>query len=114
MVEERFYRSQGWIENEEAYKQLFNEYDIWQNKCKNHVIEATKAANWLADVVRRDLNPLFFATKGKFFVIEGPYDRLEFRSHFYEYTEEEKKKIMNKCLKDEYFPAKFQSKPNDE
>lgn len=97
LVEERFYKSRGWIEDNNEYQQLFNEYKAWNEKCQNHVIEATKAANWLADVVRRDVNPLFFATKGKFFVIMGPYDMLTFRSIFFEYTEDKKKEIMHLC-----------------
>jgi len=99
LVEERFYRSRGWIEDDNEYQQLFKEYDAWQNKCKNHVIEATKAANWFADIIRRYFNPLFFATKGKFFVIMGPYDILTFRSLFFEYTEQEKKEILSICEK---------------
>lgn len=97
LYEELFYKSRGWIEDDNEYQQLFNEYDDWQKKCKKHVIEATKAANWFADIVRRDINPLFFATKGKFFVIMGPYDELDFRSLFFEYTKEEKKKILHLC-----------------
>jgi hypothetical protein len=99
LVEERFYKSRGWIADNNEYQQLFKEYDAWQNKCKDRVIEATKAANWLADIVRRDINPLFFATKGKFFVIMGPYGMLEFRSYFFEYTEQEKKEILSLCEK---------------
>ena len=99
LVEERFYKSQGWIEDDNEYQQLFKQYDAWQNKCKDHMIEATKAANWLADIVRRDVNPLFFGTKGKFFVIMGPYDMLTFRSYFFEYTEQEKKEILSLCEK---------------
>jgi len=95
--EERFYRSRGWIEDDNEYQKLFNEYKAWNGKCQNSVIEATKAANWLAEVVRRDINPLFFATKGKFFVIMGPYDMLAFRSYFFEYTEEEKREILRLC-----------------
>ncbi|MFC1593048.1 hypothetical protein ACFL4C_03445 [Candidatus Omnitrophota bacterium] len=98
LVEERFYKSRGWIEDDNEYQQLFNEYDAWQHKCKEHVIEATKAVNWLADVVRSDVNPLFFATKGKFLVIMGPYDPLiTFRSLFFEYTEEDKIDILRSC-----------------
>ena len=100
LVEERFYKSRGWIEDDNEYQQLFNEYKAWNEKCQNHVIEATKAANWLADVVRRDVNPLFFATKGKFFVIMGPYGMLEFRSYFFEYAEDEKREILRLCEKD--------------
>ena len=97
LVEERFYKSQGWIEDHDVYQQLFKEYEAWCDKCQKHVIEATKAANWFADIVRRDINPLFFATKGKFFAIMGPYDTLTFRSLFFEYTEVEKKEIMRLC-----------------
>jgi hypothetical protein len=97
LVEELFYKSRGWIEDDNEYQQLFNEYKAWHDKCENHVIEATKAANWFADIVRRDVNPLFFAIKGKFFVIMGPYDGLAFRSYFFEYTEEEKKKNLHLC-----------------
>jgi len=97
LVEERFYKSRGLIEDNDEYQQLFKEYEAWQKKCQDHVIEATKAANWLADIVRRDINPLFFATEGKFFIIMGPYDGLEFRSYFFEYTEKEKKEILRLC-----------------
>ena len=107
LVEERFYKSRGWIEDDNEYHQLFEEYDAWQRKCKDHVIEATKAVNWLADVIRRDINPLFFATKGKFFVIMGPYDGLQFRSYFFEYTEREKERILRLCDKGWKITKKF-------
>lgn len=99
LVQDKFHKSGGWIEDHHEYQRLFEEYEAWENKCQHHVIEATKAANWLADVVRRDVNPLFFATKGKFFVIMGPYDMLEFRSYFFEYTDKEKSRILSLCEK---------------
>lgn len=46
------------------------EWDRWRKRCYAWIYEATKAVNWLAGVVRRDLNPLFFAAEGKFAVIE--------------------------------------------
>lgn len=45
-------------------------WDRWRKRCYAWIYEATKAINWLADVVRRDLNPFFFAAEGKFAVIE--------------------------------------------
>lgn len=99
LVEERFYKSRGWIEDNNEYQELFKEYEAWQSSCQNHVIEATKAVNWLADVVRRDINPLFFATKGKFFVIMGPFGAGAFRSYFFEYTEREKQAMLRLCNK---------------
>lgn len=107
LVEERFYKSRGWIEDNNEYQQLFKEYEAWQSKCQNHVIEATKAVNWLADVVRRDINPLFYATKGKFFVTMGPYDFLTFRTYFFEYTEREKERILRLCAKGWTIAKKF-------
>jgi hypothetical protein len=47
-----------------------DEWNRWQKHCSAWIYEATKAVNWLADVVRRDLNPLFFAAEGRFAVIE--------------------------------------------
>lgn len=97
LVEDRFYKSRGWIEDDQLYQQLFQEYDAWHSKCRNHVVEATRAVNWFADVVRRDINPSFYATKGKFFIIMGPYDDLQFRSCFLEYTGSEKQAILCLC-----------------
>lgn len=48
-------------------------YMKWLAQCYSAVREATKAANWFADVVRRDINPMFFASEGKFLVTEGPF-----------------------------------------
>jgi hypothetical protein len=111
LVEDMFYRSRGWIEDDELYQQLFKEYEAWQRKCQKHVIEATKAVNWFADVVRRDINPLFYATKGKFFIIMGPYDNLAFRSLFFEYTDRKKESILRLCNKGWEISKKFT--PND-
>ena len=104
LEEDRFYHIPEW--NPPLYERLSKEYEAWHDKCENHVIEATKAVNWLADVVRRDINPLFFATKGKFFIVMGPFDALEFRSFFLEYTEKEKKEILHFCSQHKMWPAK--------
>lgn len=50
----------------EKYHKLRVEFDNWVEECHGLVIESTKAANWFRDVVRRDINPLFFAAEGKF------------------------------------------------
>lgn len=49
-----------------------------------------KAANWLADTVRRDVNPAFFAVAGRFLLTLGPDATLGFETHVFEYTPEEK------------------------
>ncbi len=93
LEEERFYHIPEW--NSELHQKLFDEYKAWRDKCEKHIFEATKAANWLADIVRRDVNPTFFATKGKFLVTLGPGDDLTFRTALLEYTEEEKREMLH-------------------
>lgn len=90
-TEIKFYKISEW--NPELYHELLKEYEEWHDKCEKHIDEATKAANWFAEIVRRDINPLFFTTKGKFFLEKGPYEMLQFRTYFLEYTEEEKEEI---------------------
>ena len=51
---------------------LYEKFRDWINAFEIFVCETTAAANWFASVVRRDINPLFFATKGKFMTVVGP------------------------------------------
>lgn len=64
------------------------EYDAWLDECHSLLVEATKCANWFADMVRKDINPLFFIEEGKFLTIEG--DILGYEHKLYEYTAEQK------------------------
>ncbi len=84
----RFYKIPEW--NPKLYKKILSEYNIWEQKCFNLVIEISKALNWFADVVRRDIDPLFFAKQGKFTVMYGPNMDLSYITELYEYTEDEK------------------------
>lgn len=90
----RFYRGDGWNPNYDRDVRLFEE---WQSECQKHIYLSTKAANWFADVVRRDINPLFFAVKGKFVVTEGPDFNLKINTRLLEFTEEEKQRYPD-CL----------------
>lgn len=63
-----FYKAEG--VTPQNYHQLRDQFDRWMNHQEQHIVEATKAANWFADVVRRDINPLFFALEGRFVVAE--------------------------------------------
>src|SRR5262249_9166687 len=61
----KFYNQLGeW--NPERYKQRGDEWEEWLAQCQGLIFEATKAANWFADCVRKYINPRFFATDGKF------------------------------------------------
>lgn len=79
--------------NPKLYEEVRREYEIWQDEVDALVVDATKAANWVADVVRRDINPMFFAVQGKFTITYGPVKDLRFQTILREYTEEEKKGI---------------------
>ena len=87
----QFYKIDEW--NPELYDKLGKEFDKWVDQCHELVFEATKAANWVAEIVRRDINPLFFAIEGKFLVTYGPNSDGSFRTVLLEYTEDEKKSM---------------------
>lgn len=72
------------------YAEDVERYDDWVEECCQLIYETTKAANWFAEVVRREINPLFFLEKGKFIVEEGPMADLSTRTRLLEFTDEEK------------------------
>lgn len=83
----KFYKAGGFNPN---YDADLERYEEWLNSCWAAVVDATRAANWFADVVRRDINPMFFAERGKFVVLEGPFTDLSMRASIPEFSEEEK------------------------
>lgn len=89
----KFYKD-GYNEN---YHSDLERYREWVKSYRHLVLEATKAANWFADVVRRDVNPLFFAEHGKFVVEEG-YGRLGIYFDVLQFTEEEKQNLPDSLL----------------
>jgi hypothetical protein len=87
----KFYKRDGQFNPN--YDRDAKEYENWLDRCLATLREATKAANWFADVVRRDVNPMFFAVEGKFLVSEGPFIDLSFRTQLLEYSDEEKSNL---------------------
>jgi hypothetical protein len=82
---------------------LSEEFDMWVEECHHLIIDATKAANWFREVVRRDINPMFFAADGKF-VATYPWSVDMGLSHQYllpEYTQDEKSSLPNSLPEDE-------------
>jgi hypothetical protein len=86
----RFYKL---IDPNPRYDEDVEKFETWLEDSYELVYQATKAANWFADVVRRDVNPMFFAESGKFLIEEGPYDGLSWRTRLLEYTKEEKENL---------------------
>ena len=89
-ITDRYYQRPDFNPN---YDNQIKEFEEWQSQCDLLLHDATKAANWFADVVRREVNPFFFATKGKFLVLEGPFMDMSFRSSLLEFTEEERARL---------------------
>jgi hypothetical protein len=80
---DRFYRLQ--VHSPVEYKRLLEQFNAWSNACDELLRETARAANWLADVIRRDINPLFLIREGRFSIVEGMFVGFIFRSETYEY-----------------------------
>lgn len=89
-IADKFYRSQVFNPNYDNDVRLYRE---WISKFSSLLIDSTKAANWFADVVRRDVNPMFFAEYGKFRVYEGMGVDLKNYMVVPEYNDKEKSEL---------------------
>lgn len=91
---DRFYRIQEWDQNK--YYSLLHKFDDWVQQCHQLILDSTKAANWFRDVVRRDINPMFFATE-KFTVIY-PWSESFSHKHLLLEYEHAEKNCLPECL----------------
>lgn len=91
-VADRFYKRPR---NNPDYDQDLSEFEDWQERCYDYIRQATKAANWFADVVRRDVNPSFFAAHGRFSIKEGPFEDFSVRISIPQYSEAERDSMPN-------------------
>lgn len=98
----QFYKISEW--DIERYDKLSHEFDDWVEECHQLIIDATKAANWFREVVRRDINPMFFAAEGKF-IATYPWSSGDIGlSHTYllsEYVQQEKDSLPDSLSEDE-------------
>ena len=88
----KFYKAHGFNKN---YDEDLEEYEEWIDQCHQLIRDTTKAANWFADIVRQDINPMFFAEKGKFLVMEGPFMDMSFQTKLLEFNDDEKINLPN-------------------
>jgi hypothetical protein len=85
----KFYKEGGYNPNFDS--DLFI-YEQWLDECFALVYHAVRSANWFADIVRRDINPMFFAESGKFVIEEGPFwPDFSYKARVIEYSEDEKR-----------------------
>lgn len=92
-IGDRSYKRQ-W-HSEEVFAELAAKRDRWERYLDDLIIEVNKSANWLAEIVRRDINPLFMAIEGKCSLNFGPDDNLSFHTFVPEYSADEKEKLIN-------------------
>ncbi|PZO45179.1 MAG: hypothetical protein DCF19_00795 [Pseudanabaena frigida] len=93
----KFYKR---IDPNPNYADDVKRYEQWLERCYSTIYEATKAANWFADVVRDYVNPMFFVEEGKFIIEQGmkSITDLNYYSELLEFTEEEKAKYPEKIF----------------
>jgi len=86
--------------DQEQNNKLVRKFYEWEKECHQLLIDSTKAANWLREVVRRDINPLFFAVEGKFVLtfLLTTYTQEEKDRLLRAYTQEEKDNLPNSLL----------------
>lgn len=92
---DKFYKRLSYNPN---YDRDLKKYEEWRVQCYHYIYEATKAANWFADVVRRDVNPMFFIEQGKFLISQSSGLDYIFDSSLIEYSNKEKQKFIESKL----------------
>lgn len=83
------YRRNNIEYSEIEYQNEVAEFDKWQWKCFEKMCDATKAANWFAEEVRKYIDPKFFMNKGRFRLTYA--EGIDYKTELLEFTEKEKK-----------------------
>ncbi len=98
LIEDRFYTKSR---NSETYLALKDEYCHWLLESESKTIELAKAVNWVAEEVRRFLNPRYFVSEGKF-SLRMYSDALstDYKYTIPEYNKEEKEEMIESSRKD--------------
>ncbi|KTD48378.1 hypothetical protein Lrub_0729 [Legionella rubrilucens] len=88
----KFYKRDEWYED---FNTVLEKYNNWIHSCHFLIRETSKALNWFADTIRRDINPMFFIEKGKFLIVDGPCMDMKYHTSLLEYDDEEKLNLPN-------------------
>lgn len=90
----RFYREND-FDNFHKYRRDAKRYEDWLDTCYDLIVMATKAANWFAEIVRRDVNPFFFIENGKFGVLYNPFEDSKWEFMVPEFNDSEKQSLLD-------------------
>jgi len=85
---EKFYKIREW--DPPRYKYLGDKYDFYLGLVEDLMLELTRAANYICDLVRRHLDPGFRLAEGVLIVETGMYMDFTYHSIRTEYRKEER------------------------
>ncbi len=88
---EKFYHIQEW--NPELYQKLGDKYDFHHLLVEDLALEMTRAANYILEMVRKDLFPNFRIKEGVLLNSIGPFADFTFKTVRTEYREDEKTEL---------------------
>ena len=88
---ERFYRIKEW--NPKRYHELVDHYETHVDLVNDLVLELTRAANFICDIVRATLEPSYRLKEGVLLVTAGPYGDMRFHTFRTEYREQEQTEV---------------------
>jgi hypothetical protein len=86
-VEKRYHKIE-W--NPEKYERLAKDYDFRVALIQDLAIELCRATNFILDVYRREIDPLFLINTGSIFITTGPHYDLNFHFYIVHYKDDEK------------------------
>lgn len=84
---EKFYRIEDW--NPALYSRLAADFDHHVDLVQDLGLELTRAANFVCDQIRANLQPSFQIKQGRLSVISGPHDDFTWRERVIQYNKDE-------------------------
>jgi hypothetical protein len=87
----KFYHIPDW--NPEKYEELSKQYEYHVGLVEDLVLELTRAANYICDMVRASLDPSYRIRDGILIITSGPYMDFTYKSHRVLYRGVEKNDI---------------------
>jgi hypothetical protein len=87
LVTEKFYKISPW--DPPRYSQLFEQFEFHVDLVQDLMLELTRAANHLCDVIRSMLNSGFMLKEGRLAVMSGPHMDLSYHQDIVRYSADE-------------------------
>lgn len=98
IVTEKFYKTRGWLEQEE-YRKSLDAYVFHTDTLRDLTLELTRAANYISDLIREHLLPEYRVAHGRLTVSVGPFEDMTGKVFVPEYSCLERTRINYEGLK---------------